>query len=75
LELLDVDIIIGTPAGTGRLPIWLAIADDSRAAGFGAGDRINRTMSPMFEEKPPENVAGLPGRLGGVDAARVIRKW
>jgi hypothetical protein len=29
-------------------------------------------MSPMSEERPPENVAGLPGRLGGVDAARAV---
>src|ERR671910_342870 len=56
------------PAGAGLLPIWLVIADGSR----GAGDRINRTMSPMSEERPPENVAGLPGRLGGVDAARAV---
>ena len=26
----------------------------------------------MSEERPPENVAGPPGRLGGVDAARAI---
>lgn len=29
-------------------------------------------MSLMSEERPPENVAGLPGRLGGVDAARAV---
>jgi hypothetical protein len=62
---------LNDPAGTGLLPIWLAIADGSRAV----GDKINRTMSPMSEERPPENIAGLPGRLGGVDAARGSRKW
>jgi hypothetical protein len=63
---------LNDPAGTGLLPIWVAIADGSRAAGFGAGDRINRTMSPMSEERSPKNVAALPGRLGGVDAARAV---
>jgi len=63
---------LNDPAGTGLLPIWLAIADGSRAAGFGAGDRINRTMSPMSVERSPENVAVLPGRLGVVDAARAV---
>jgi hypothetical protein len=66
---------VNDPAGMRLLPIWLVIADDSRTAGFGAGDRINRTMSPMSEERPPENVAGLPGRLGSVEATRGSRKW
>ena len=70
MEPLDVNMIIETPAGTGLLPIWLAIADGSRAAAIGAEDRINRTMSPMSEERSPENIADLPGRLGSVEAAR-----
>jgi hypothetical protein len=74
LEPLDVSMIIETPAGTGLLPIWLAIADGSRAAAIGAEDRINRTMSPMSEERSPENIAGRSGRLGGVDATRVSRE-
>jgi hypothetical protein len=57
---------LNDPVGTRLLPIRLVIADGSRAA----GDRINRTMSPMSVERSPENVAGLPGRLGGVDATR-----
>ncbi len=63
---------LNDPAGTRLLPIWLVIADGSRASGFGAGDRINRTMSPMSVERSPENVAALPGRLDGVDAARAV---
>ena len=36
------------------------VAQDS-----GVGDRINRAMSLMLEAGPPENVANLPGCLGG----------